>query len=422
MSGDATERTPLLRNAPARALDLDAKLKQWRAAAPAARSNSGDRKEGNEVQAILSLFGVPKIYHATTPDESRAGASSSPTGNKQALFSEQVAFEGEISAVQEAIENGTYPKMNERGSSGSYFARAKEASSPGSVKTVAVFKPRDEEPYGNLNPKRQFLRKYFWWAMGRPSLLPNFSYLSEVGASYLNDRLQLGIVPPTTLVSLASPTFHYHYEDRIAFQRGGKPLPKKVGSYQRFLHGFADMSDFLREHPWPSRSKDSTERDLQEERKSHRKARKASKARLRRCYVGFKYFVLCRQPAEDLEEVAADGQDAFDDVEGLHQGRQQPAPEDFKWTPELMLSFRLELEKLVILDYLMRNTDRGLDNAMVKCVEDEGKSSKSMRIGAIDSSLSFPHEHPSGIRDYPFGWVSSLTSQNCATRLTFDIL
>ena len=36
-------------------------------------------------------------------------------------------------------------------------------------------------------------------------------------------------------------------------------------------------------------------------------------------------------------------------------------PQPFQWTQELMDDFRLELEKLVILDVLMRNTDRGLD-------------------------------------------------------------
>src|SRR6202043_3942499 len=38
----------------------------------------------------------------------------------------------------------------------------------------------------------------------------------------------------------------------------------------------------------------------------------------------------------------------------------------FFWTDALQRSFREELEKLVILDYIMRNTDRGLDNWMIK--------------------------------------------------------
>jgi hypothetical protein len=47
-----------------------------------------------------------------------------------------------------------------------------------------------------------------------------------------------------------------------------------------------------------------------------------------------------------------------------------PQPQErtpkFHWTPTLKQAFREELEKLVILDYIMRNTDRGLDNWMIK--------------------------------------------------------
>jgi len=69
-------------------------------------------------------------------------------------------------SVKDAILEGIHPKMITKGSSGSYFARAKV---DGRVQTVAqvlppvtmtslsfphrVFKPKDEEPYGRLNPK-----------------------------------------------------------------------------------------------------------------------------------------------------------------------------------------------------------------------------------------------------------------------------
>ena len=78
----------------------------------------------------------------------------------------------EVSSVAQSVRNailiGIQPKMISKGSSGSYFARAKVE---GRVQTVAyvfisrqswsnpyrltfsVFKPKDEEPYGRLNPK-----------------------------------------------------------------------------------------------------------------------------------------------------------------------------------------------------------------------------------------------------------------------------
>jgi phosphatidylinositol 4-kinase type 2 len=151
----------------------------------------------------------------------------------------------------------------------------------------------------------------------------------------------------------------------------------------------------------------------------------------------------------------------------------------FYWTASLQDSFREELEKyvvlraitipflirlfrLVILDYLMLNTDRGLDNFMIKCCDidhekgstdnppvntlrvdtpqmsevrkpgpatsgvvvpptatpsmsalgakNSGTSTPSRRqshihIAAIDNSLSFPHEHPRGWRSFTYGWL-----------------
>lgn len=90
----------------------------------------------------------------------------------------------------------------------------------------SVFKPKDEEPYGRLNPKviiqdfvlcniglrlisktTKWLHRQFRWIIpfGRACLIPNLSYISEAAASLLDERLQLHIVPPTQLVSLSSP-------------------------------------------------------------------------------------------------------------------------------------------------------------------------------------------------------------------------
>jgi phosphatidylinositol 4-kinase type 2 len=50
-------------------------------------------------------------------------------------------------SVKNAIRMGVHPRMIRQGSSGSYFV------SNSSGKTVAIFKPKNEEPYGKLNPK-----------------------------------------------------------------------------------------------------------------------------------------------------------------------------------------------------------------------------------------------------------------------------
>jgi len=131
------------------------------------------------------------------------------------------------------------------------------------------------------------------------------------------------------------------------------------------------------------------------------------------------------------------------------------------WTEQLQQSFREELEKLVILDYIMRNTDRGLDNWMIRIDHDSGdvsvtsrplnldldapvpgptplarpastdpaarsasplpyrmqepmvasrsstplQASARVRLGAIDNSLAFPWKHPDQWRSFPFGWL-----------------
>ncbi|KAF5348627.1 hypothetical protein D9758_006851 [Tetrapyrgos nigripes] len=359
----------------------------------------------------------------------------------------QEQYDAVVKSVKNAIKEGIHPKMITKGSSGSYFARAKDEH--GRVKTVAVFKPKDEEPYGRLNPKTtKWIHRQFRWIIpfGRACLIPNLSYISEAAASLLDSRLDLHIVPPTQLVSLSSPAFFYDWLDRNAASKG-KPLPEKIGSMQYFLHGYTDASDFLRKHPWPGRSIADTFDDA-----THRQGNVS-----KRLMGALK--IVCGRTGE-IDDVYDDYEDErvlFDATEP--NTGQRP----FYWSPALQESFREELEKLVILDYLMQNTDRGADNYMIKYCEgetekplvdvaptrsarlemplmsefrrgDSGPSvstastvnpaaseptntSKSpvpqeecyrrphIHIAAIDNSLSFPHEHPQGWRSYTYGWL-----------------
>jgi len=56
-------------------------------------------------------------------------------------------FEAAVESVRHAIRMGVHPRLIRQGSSGSYFV------SNSSGKIVAIFKPKNEEPYGKLNPK-----------------------------------------------------------------------------------------------------------------------------------------------------------------------------------------------------------------------------------------------------------------------------
>lgn len=288
------------------------------------------------------------------------------------------------------------------------------------TRTVAVFKPNDEEPYGNLNPKRVLLRRYLWWAMGRPCLIPSFSYLSEVGASLLDDRLSLGIVPSTRLVALSSEAFSYPRADRER-----RLFREKMGSYQHFLSGYVNASTFLRAHPWPSRPRSLLEQDLEAENTAHGRARtRKGRAKRRRQAIKRKkerrgclgpLFSCCFPSRDGVDDGQELGRDRLGDGNGEEEEEEDDNDDDdeeeeeqgFVWTRELMQDFRLELEKLVCFDYLLRNTDRGLDNFMVKITKpaEGGQAGSRLRLAAIDNSLAFPWKHPAGIRSYPWGWL-----------------
>ncbi|KAF9501752.1 hypothetical protein BDN71DRAFT_1438408 [Pleurotus eryngii] len=379
-----------------------------------------------------SVFDPPHIDNAQPLGPLKTLDHSSPMTQEE--------FDAVVQSVKQAISEGIHPKMITKGSSGSYFARSK--SETGRVQTVAVFKPKDEEPYGRLNPKTtKWLHRQLRWIIpfGRACLIPNLSYISEAAASLLDTRLDLHIVPPTQLVSLSSQAFFYDWIDRNGAKKG-KPLPDKIGSMQYFLHGFQDASDFLRKHPWPGRAISDTFDDS-----THRQGGVS-----KRFFSALK--VICGRTG-DSEDVFDDPE--YEDEQILFDEAEETDPNrPFYWSPTLQQSFREELEKLVILDYLMLNTDRGADNYMIKYCEGvheknpvvdvaptrntqaemplmselrkteprlepmAGPSSfragtplldytrrPHIHIAAIDNSLSFPHEHPQGWRSYTYGWL-----------------
>ncbi|XP_039759880.1 phosphatidylinositol 4-kinase type 2-beta isoform X3 [Pararge aegeria] len=246
-----------------------------------------------------------------------------------------------------AIDNGIFPERIYQGSSGSYFVK-----NPGG-KIIGVFKPKDEEPYGRLNPKwTKWMHKLCCpCCFGRSCLIPNQGYLSEAGASLVDAKIGLGVVPDTKVVKLVSETFNYLRIDRersrlkraiteqfpnLRFNRMG--LPPKVGSFQVFVEGYKDADYWLRRF------------------------------------------------------------------------EQEPPP------PHVMRKFQLQFERLVVLDYMIRNTDRGNDNWLIQydapdsrhaamTEPSEWNGGSEIRIAAIDNGLAFPFKHPDSWRAYPYHWA-----------------
>lgn len=337
----------------------------------------------------------------------------------------KIEFDDIVESVRTAIELGMHPKLISQGSSGSYFAR----NSGGKV--VGVFKPKDEEPYASKNPKwtKWIHRNLFPFAFGRACLIPNLSYVSEAAAYVLDVQLRTNLVPYTDVVSMGSTSFYYDYWDRRAFYRGKKTLPEKMGSFQVFLKGYKGATEFFRDHPWPDQAQQDAFRDAPS-RKQRRKRRWAEECR----------------PGGQVEGEAEEDEEEGDGLLSRDGSRQRQV----FWTEELQQSFREQLEKLVILDYIMRNTDRGTDNWMIRVDKDsneativmdlpnrrnaemtqkkgggtdaqkeyhrrnesmtatpslQNQDSRTPRVGAIDNSLSWPWKHPDAWRSYPFGWL-----------------
>ncbi|XP_066277993.1 phosphatidylinositol 4-kinase type 2-alpha-like [Branchiostoma lanceolatum] len=266
-------------------------------------------------------------------------------------FPDDPVFMDVIRSADVAIENGIYPEIIYQGSSGSYFVKNAEG------KKIGVFKPKNEEPYGHLNPKwTKWMQKICCpCCFGRSCLVLNQGYLSEAGASLVDLKLQLNVVPKTRVVKLASETFNYNAADR-AISRTKKSLserfpdkigrhihrvglPPKVGSFQMYVDGYRDA-----------------------------------------------YYWLGKFETEPLPE-------------------------------PISTQFAFQFERLVVLDYIIRNTDRGNDNWLIKYDVEEGEKPETperdwtmveqpkIKIAAIDNGLAFPFKHPDSWRAYPYYWA-----------------
>eukprot|EP00051_Salpingoeca_urceolata_P014535 m.185263 g.185263 ORF g.185263 m.185263 type:complete len:434 (+) comp18114_c0_seq5:771-2072(+) len=286
--------------------------------------------------ASSAATGDDEVYTSSTVSTPLLESGGSDECNRAALKADPEFF-AIVQAVEHAIAGNVLPTIIAQGSSGSYFARNIDNE------IVGVFKPKNEEPYGPLNPKwtKWFQKCLCPCCFGRACLVPNQGYLSEAGASMVDTALQLNVVPKTKVVRLVSSSFHYSSFDRAranvvksASERFpdsiGKHmrqgLPAKAGSFQLFVKGFKDAYVVLKTLDWKTLD----------------------------------------------EEVAED--------------------------------FLFQFQKLVILDYIIRNTDRGNDNWLIRQEKDETGKTIKLTIAAIDNGLAFPLKHPDNWRAYPYHW------------------
>ncbi|KAG9234964.1 phosphatidylinositol 3 and 4-kinase-domain-containing protein [Amylocarpus encephaloides] len=402
---------------------INARLERW-------ADEIASKFKMNKVKGKSYKEEILEIHHSVfqSPEGVRPATAETLASETDRGRMTKQEFEEIVESVRVAIEQGMHPKMIAQGSSGSYFARNMEG------KVVGVFKPKDEEPYAVGNPKwnKWIHRNLFPCFFGRECLIPNLSYVSEAAAYTLDCRLRTNMVPYTDIVHLSSKSFHYDFWARRNFYRRKKPLPAKVGSFQVFLKGFKDANIFLRENPWLDRASGP-----------YRPSDPHKKSKTWR---------------ENCRPNGSRSDDEDDEEERIPMSTPEGSNRRFVWTDTLQQSFREELEKLVVLDYIMRNTDRGLDNWMIKVDydnqdvsiisepprmngfqqeqepsprlvprQDTGdnrpyrvqqpmeaisrsatpvpQAGPTMSIGAIDNSLSWPWKHPDAWRSFPFGWL-----------------
>ncbi|ORZ37800.1 phosphatidylinositol 3 and 4-kinase-domain-containing protein [Catenaria anguillulae PL171] len=350
-----------------------------------------------------------------------------------------------VDSIRDAIQEDAQPMRIGQGSSGSYFCR----NTDGLI--LGVFKPKDEEPYGELNPKwtKWIHRNVFFCCFGRSCLIPNVGYMSEAGASLLDQRLGFGIVPLTKVVSLASPAFYYRKRHR----RHPQALPMKSGSLQLFLRGFKDASMFLKIHPLPDKppngsvvwevlaaatvvSSSGSGTPPEEQEDDRQQGNDVSADVLPSVHASTEALVV--NAATMSHDPAAGGETRINipslppsplpgsPVAPGTAGQAPTSPTRSGgaatmssmrplldtaagsgtyagyqgiWDAATYDSFLDQFQRLTILDYLMRNTDRGLDNWMIKFVNGR------IQVAAIDHGLAFPFKHPDKWRSYPYGWL-----------------
>ena len=98
-------------------------------------------------QEPLLGHGAANGHPALIPTLRLLGHTVRSTRHQPVTDCPDTEFQEVICSVSRAIAAGVHPELIGKGSSGAYFCRDERG------KIVGVFKPRDEEPYGRLNPK-----------------------------------------------------------------------------------------------------------------------------------------------------------------------------------------------------------------------------------------------------------------------------
>ncbi|CEF71520.1 Pi4KIIalpha [Strongyloides ratti] len=278
-------------------------------------------------------------------------------------------------------------------------------------------------------------------------------YLSEAGASYIDQKLGLNVVPPTKVTLFAAPTFNYSKIERAkartklritnrypqierVFNRIG--LPKKIGSLQVFVKGYEDAYIVLRK--WESK-----EADFPELSKKHFLLQFQKLAMLdyiiRNTDRGNDNWLIKTIPSKCNDNEIKKDDEINIDVHPIKPIVEEENLIDLEdGEKSASNKFEENINKDNIIDISTNNID---DNKNDNCKEEENINVKNIEkivkndskikgfsisipkskdefkllekmenenvpkyfVAAIDNGLAFPFKHPDEFRGYPFGWM-----------------
>ncbi|CAJ1969230.1 unnamed protein product [Cylindrotheca closterium] len=154
-----------------------------------------------------------------------------------------------VTQARRALTIGLKPELVLDGSGGTYFLHDVRKSK------IAVFKPADEEPYAENNP-RGYLPHPVQSTSLREGIVPGEACIREV-AAFIMDHEGFSDVPMTTLVEARHPNFNSN-GSQLNVSQGGASIgahsilsggtsssttETKVGSFQQFIRTECSMDD-----------------------------------------------------------------------------------------------------------------------------------------------------------------------------------
>mmetsp|Transcript_37141 Transcript_37141/g.37595 ORF Transcript_37141/g.37595 Transcript_37141/m.37595 type:complete len:781 (-) Transcript_37141:1380-3722(-) len=204
-----------------------------------------------DVKVGSSLFSSSSSISAFSP---RYRASSDIDISSSVIDSTPRPLRSLVQEARRALALNLKPEFILDGSGGTYFLHNTRKAK------ISVFKPADEEPYAENNP-RGYIRQPGQDMFLREGVIPGEACIREV-AAFMLDHGGFSGVPMTTLVECRHPSFNVN-GSRLSLAAGGasigahslclstsqtgsstfSSLSKKVGSFQEFVRTDCSMDD-----------------------------------------------------------------------------------------------------------------------------------------------------------------------------------